>query len=373
MAVAANIWPVLASGAQVGQLDKIKGPVTVTRSDGEKIEGRANLSLMPGDQIETGKGGEVAFTLEDGDNFKLGEEAQVTVDELSGADTEEGQPILRLVLGYLWSKISLRDKQAGAEIHTPTAIVGVRGTEFDTVASIDAASVVTVDEGRVEVSIEKESVLVEKGKMTQVEMDGKPAPPAAAVPRDKRNWQAWRQERGQRLLKNLPKMAPRLQKNSERAAERLQDFSERVNKRADEIQKTVKMARQAMAERDRKKFTKARNQLQAKVPQFRKMAGNFRRATNRVRGLSRLSKRVEGFAAKNKDRYSPEEIAGIDSSLAVISKKRAELKQIFQSTIPNIKQTFEDLREFKRTVGAQRGRQTPPSGRVPPQRRQRGR
>ena len=57
MVVAANIWPVLASGAQVGQLEKIQGPANVTRSDGEKIEGRVNLSLMPGDQIETGKGG----------------------------------------------------------------------------------------------------------------------------------------------------------------------------------------------------------------------------------------------------------------------------------------------------------------------------
>ena len=95
--------------------------------------------------------------------------------------------------------------------------------------------------------------------------------------------------------------------------------------------------------------------------------------SNRVRGISRLSKRVEGLAAKNKGRYSPEEIVDIDSSLAAISEKMAELKQIFQSTIANIKKTFGDLREFKRTVGAQQGRQSPPSGHVPPQRRQRGR
>ncbi|MBW2192697.1 MAG: FecR domain-containing protein [Deltaproteobacteria bacterium] len=34
-------------------------------------------------------------------------------------------------------------------IHTPTAVVGVRGTEFDTVVAEDSSSAIAVDEGSV--------------------------------------------------------------------------------------------------------------------------------------------------------------------------------------------------------------------------------
>ena len=193
---------VSAGDISVGQIQEVKKPVTIVRGDGQKVTAEEKLPLFAGDQILTGKAGSVRFTIENGGEFRLGEEAQASVDELSSRDATESPPKLRLVLGYLWSKIiKIKGGKAAFEVYTPTAIAGIRGTEFETVVSLDAGTVVTVDEGTVEVSNDEGSITVDQGKMTQVELDGKPSTPTAAIPKDQRDWKAWRNKRIKRLFK----------------------------------------------------------------------------------------------------------------------------------------------------------------------------
>jgi len=331
----------------VGEITEISGSVTVTGSDDRKVDGRKGLPLFPGDQLSTEKGGAVAFSLRQGSIFRLGEEAQVSIDELSSPDTEDAQPTLRLALGYLWSKIqSLTGKTTAPILHTPTAVIGVRGTEFDTVVSMDGTSVVAVDEGTVEVEAEDEKALISKGSMTQAEVGAKPSAPVSAIPKDKRNWQAWRKQRVKMLFKNLPRMAPKYRKRFETNVNRFTRFAGRVRESSDRVLQGIENGKQARRERDRRKVGSSVQKLRAQIRKFKEITGKFRRGLNRVRVMGRLSHRIEKFVEQKKDRFTNEQLAAIEPNLRSISQKRTQLKDVARQTIRKIRETSRKLREF---------------------------
>ena len=343
----------------VGKIDKIEGEVTILRTDGKEIAGEVGLSLFPGDQITTGEGGMVWFSLQQGGQFRLGEEAQASIDELSASEEEDDQPTLRLVLGYLWSKIrKLKEKPPSLVLHTPTVIVGVRSTEFDTVVSLDGTSVITVDEGSVEVEAEDEKIILEKGRMAEVEAEVKPAPPIQAIPKEKRDWQAWRKKRIKKLFKNLPQKAPKFRKRFEMAVTLSTKFTSRIKEASDRINEAIEKIRQAKRDKDRKKAVQLMRRLRERVQSFKVMVDKFRRTFNRLRVMGRLSHRVEKFVAKNKEHFSEQDLAVIESNLSIISQKRKQLKEIFQQTVFKIRQTFRELRELKKEIKRKRSTQS---------------
>ena len=82
--------------------------------------------------ILTDESGTIWFTLHQGQQFKLSQDSQMEIDELSDQETEDDRITVRLVLGYLWSKIQKHaGKSKDLRIHTPTVIMGIRGTEFE--------------------------------------------------------------------------------------------------------------------------------------------------------------------------------------------------------------------------------------------------
>ena len=339
----------------IGKVDTIKGPVTVTRSDGREITASEGIAIFAGDRIVTGKGGMVSFSFEKGRQFRLGEEAQISVDELSGRDSEDSQPVLRLALGYLWSRIQkFTGKTQRTVIHTPTAVIGVRGTEFDSVVSLDGTSVVAVDEGSVEVEVEEGKTILDQGKMTRVEVGVKLSVPVQATPKGKRDWQAWRRERVKRLFKNLPRMAPKFRARFERGTDRFTGFTERIQASSARLRTAMEKVRQAKLERNRKKFRTSVQWLKMQAKNFKTMAAKFRHGLNRVRVMGRLSHRIEKFVARNKERFSAGELAAIESNLAVIARKRQSLRNVARQTVSDIRRTFRELKAFREEI--RRGR-----------------
>ncbi|MFH1349818.1 MAG: FecR family protein [Pseudomonadota bacterium] len=340
----------------LGKIDQVKSQVTIQRSDGQELPAKVGVLVYPGDQITTGKEGMLSFSVREGRQFRLGEYAQLSVDELSAAEVEDGQPILRLVLGYLWSKVSkYRGKPFDLGVHTPTAVLGVRGTEFDTVVSLDGTSVITVDEGQVEVEAKDEKILLEKDQMSQVEMAAKPMPPVGAVPREKRDWPAWRKERVKRLFKNLPQMAPRFRGRFEKAVERFRDFNAKMEASSAQLNRSMENVREAKRDRDRQRFVQSVRHLREQIERFKKMIARFRGGLNRVRVMGGFSLRVETFVSRNKERFIPQELSLIQSDLKIIAQKRVELKETAQRTISTIRGTFRGLRELREEIRRERG------------------
>ncbi|MFC1886209.1 FecR domain-containing protein, partial [Thermodesulfobacteriota bacterium] len=246
-------FSVCASEKPVGVIEEVKGSVQITRGDDQTVRGRQGLDLLPGDQVKTGKGSSVRFSLKEGHQFRLEEDAQASIDELTGAEREDNQPVVRLTLGYLWARIQSRHgKTADFELHTPSAVMGVRGTEFDTVVSLDANSVFAVDEGRVEVESEDRPVMLDAGRMSQVEIGKKPSEPTPVIPKEKRNWQAWRKKRAKRFFRSLPRMAPKLRKKFEAAVVRSETGTGRINQKAEQIRLLVAKVRHTKKKGDRR-------------------------------------------------------------------------------------------------------------------------
>lgn len=332
----------------IGKINKIMQPVTVVKSNGQETKGREELSLFAGDRIITGKQGQADFSFHSGSQFWLGKDAEVSIDELYDAEDKKDQPVLMLALGYLRSKIQgMKGKDNKTVLHTPTTVIGVRGTEFDTVVSLDATTTVAVDEGSVEVGSETEKTVVDKEKMVTSDPYQKLFSHMRAIPRKKRDWQAWRKHKADRLLKTLPKRIPKYRMRFERAVSRLTRATSKLDKGLARVRHGMKTARQARTDGDRKKFVRTVRQLKKQAVLFRSVAANFRRGLNHVRVKSKFAHHVRKYISHNKERFSRDELDIIQSELDIISRKTEDLGRVSGEAINNIKKTFKELAEYK--------------------------
>jgi hypothetical protein len=324
--------------------------VDVLSDGGRKTPGRAGLPLFAGDCITTGKGGTVWFTfINNKSRFKLAEHSEISIDELSGIPNAKEQPMLRLVLGYLKAACAKLGKQAsGLVVHTPTAVIGVRGTEFEAVTSMDGTCVILVDEGAVELEVEEERFVIHEGNMADVNIGGETSPPVPAIPKQARDWRAWREKRIENLLASLPDMVPGFCNRFKRAVFRSKRFTIKVKQAAEDVRAAILEVRLALSESSSKKVGQARMRLRQQMPRFRKLVGKFRRAANRVRAMGSLSLRVQQHFTENRARFTPDEIAIIESNLSTISLKRKQLQNLYRSTVFTIRGTFRELRELKK-------------------------
>jgi hypothetical protein len=331
----------------VGRVEKSQGGVSVIREDGKEVKGKPELNLYAGDSITTAKDGAVWFSLSDGARFRLGSDSQMEVDELS-TEAEDDTTHLRLVLGYLWSKIrNIGASRGKFNLHTPTAVMGVRGTEFDAVVSIDASSTVAVDEGVVDVEAEEGKITLQQGKMSEIEFDGNPSPPVEAAPKEKRDWNQWREQKTDRFVRNLPEISPRLRNRFEQALSRTQTFTEKINQDAERLKTLIQEFRDAKREHDRGVFLEARKRLQEHSEQFKRLAGRFRQVSNRMRAMGGISIRMEKFVLENEDRFTEHDLTVIKADLAEISRIRPQMKDNFVRTRRNIKGAFMQLRQLR--------------------------
>ena len=339
-----------AGEAEIARVTDFTGTVTLVKADQSEQLVMDLVPLYPGDTLVTGKDGRVEFTFSRGDLFKLFEDSQITIDELSGRDAQD-QPALRLTLGFLWTRIKVSMAETfRPSFHTPTAVLGIRGTEFETVVSLDAASTVTVDEGAVAVETEKESVVVDAGKATEVEVDEKVARPFAATPREKRDWAKWRAKRKQKLLKTLPQRLPHMRRRFEAAADRFAQFNLKVNEAATMLDSEIETARAAIARRDRRKARRSIKKINTIEKRFRQNSARFRKGLNRLRVAGKHSIRLERFVQNNLNRLPPDKIAGIQADLAAIKLVREQLKDRAQEAVRTIKAMMRKVRVFRQEV-----------------------
>lgn len=339
-----------AGEVEIARVTDFTGTVTLVKADESERLLTDLVPLYPGDTLVTGKDGRVEFTFSRGDLFKLYEDSQITIDELSGREADD-QPALRLTLGFLWTRIKVSLTESfRPSFHTPTAVLGIRGTEFETVVSMDAASTVTVDEGAVAVETEKKSVVVGAGKATEVEVDDKVAPPFTATPREKRDWAKWRAQRQRKLLKTLPQRLPHMRRRFETAAERFGQFNKKVNEVASVLDVEIETARAAIARRDRRQARRSIKKINTIEKRFRQNSARFRKGLNRLRVAGKHSVRLETFVQRNLAQLPADKIGTIQSDLAAIKQTREQLRASVRNAVQNIKAMMRKVRAFRQEV-----------------------
>ncbi len=165
----------------VAEIARIEGCVTVSPSGSDLWQEAAQgQAVYYGDRVRTGAGSWVVLTLSAGGSLTLGARCEVRLDSLVR---------LRLVIGRIWAAVNpALSGSEGFRVETPSAVVGVRGTEFSVCAKEDGLTVVSVSSGLVEVTGEGGTVVVHPGYSTRVRPGAAPTPPEPMGDDERRAW-----------------------------------------------------------------------------------------------------------------------------------------------------------------------------------------
>lgn len=168
------------------EVNYVFGEATVTRRASSLSEVVvAGAILKAGDRIITGARSAVSLLFADKSVLLVGESSEVLFDALS---SYEGIGMLdtriRLQRGRVENRVTpFKRPESRYEIHTPSAVTVVRGTDFRISADTDddlTRSEVT--DGEVEVSAQGESVFVKQGEGTLVKSGEAPSEPRKLLP-----------------------------------------------------------------------------------------------------------------------------------------------------------------------------------------------
>jgi hypothetical protein len=173
-------WPKMTV-AQGATLDRVSGAVEILPANGDTWRlASVGERVEAGDRIRTGALSTARLVFFEGSTTDLMASTEVAVTQVS-ARPEGSDKIIALHqwLGQTYSRVEqLSDRASRFEIETPTAVAGVRGTEFAIVVEGDGTTSVAVIEGLVEVTAQDKTVTVLAGEKTTVQPERPPSNPA---------------------------------------------------------------------------------------------------------------------------------------------------------------------------------------------------
>jgi hypothetical protein len=118
--------------ADVGQIKTAKGQVSVDRN-GQTLPGAVGMLLEPADVLKTGADGSVGVTMRDNSLLSAGPNSILALDRFEfDATTSVGRfdaDLRRGTLAVVSGRIAKQTPQA-MTVRTPSAVLGVRGTDF---------------------------------------------------------------------------------------------------------------------------------------------------------------------------------------------------------------------------------------------------
>jgi hypothetical protein len=121
-----------AAAAEIGQIKVARGQVGVERK-GEVLPGKVGLRLESADVIKTGPDGSVGITMADNSLLSAGPNSILSLERFDfDPASNQGKFDAQLKQGSLAVVSGKMAKQSpdAMTVRTPSAILGVRGTEF---------------------------------------------------------------------------------------------------------------------------------------------------------------------------------------------------------------------------------------------------
>lgn len=120
------------AGEVAGMVKNSKGQVNIER-DGQKIPAAVGTPVQVLDKLRTGADGAVGVTLRDNTLLSAGPNSLLTIDKFAFDTTSQAGNlsigIRRGTLAVASGKIAKQTPES-VDFHTPTSVLGVRGTEF---------------------------------------------------------------------------------------------------------------------------------------------------------------------------------------------------------------------------------------------------
>jgi hypothetical protein len=334
--------PLTAFAFQIeeGVIDEVRGPVTVVSFEGEARRGKAGDFVMSGEAIETGPGGFARVVMADGSVMEVFEKSRTEV--IDSRVYQRSSHALALFMGRVWAGIVGDDEgETSFEVVTPTAVAGVRGTQFSTGVAVDGATRVGVDKGAVTVTTESGEISLEAGKETIVEWDGQ-AGPAKDYLGGEQSWRDWALEHQDKLVRHGDRIVPLIMKEARQSRRKMW----RIKNRGDAIFKRLKNQAERQQRRGRAvKLTPAQQrQLANYIKSLLKALLELYVADQKMMAKYYILKQIHADTIENPDIYSPEFIEVVEE--AVEEAEEIGIEQIHNQNRQVISAYLTALDEF---------------------------
>jgi hypothetical protein len=131
----------------------LDGTATVEEDGADKALALGQV-LGPGDTVKTGENSSLHLALADGSSVALGPNTEMTLKQL-GPGGDGSQSVLQLLRGVLNAMVEKVTPGGKFEVESSNAVAAVKGTDFEVANYSTADTVVTVNEGMVELGDDK--------------------------------------------------------------------------------------------------------------------------------------------------------------------------------------------------------------------------
>lgn len=169
--------PMWAQNATSGQMEKVKGKVSLVRGQAAPALLHNSDAVQVGDEILTDRKSSATLLMPDGSTVQIYPNSHIVLRPGTGNFKE----FLNLLLGNIRVQIEkLSGRPNPKSMTTPTAIIAVRGTIFDVAVNQDGDTQVGVDKGLVSVANllrPEDEVMVKPGYMVSVRHGQRPTTP----------------------------------------------------------------------------------------------------------------------------------------------------------------------------------------------------
>jgi hypothetical protein len=156
----------------LGRITFCSGHVEIKRA--KQTDWRRAVLSLPvyfGDHIRTRKG-QATITYRDKSILKIRSNTHIALNTIISPVENKNSTLL--FFGRIWNKVRKTVvKRRRFEVQTPTAVCGVRGTEFEVASYEDGTMIVRVDTGEVEVNNEIDRSTLTSNQGTQLSFDTK--------------------------------------------------------------------------------------------------------------------------------------------------------------------------------------------------------
>ncbi len=135
---------VQGADAPVGKVVSTKGDATIAHGLDPKKPAAAGDPVFEKDRIKTGTDGEVVVDMNGASKITVGPDSYFKITGTQDKKTE-----LNLFSGQVKCKVNKLEDGSAFTVKTPSAVAGVRGTEFETQLDSQMNTLVAVEEGTV--------------------------------------------------------------------------------------------------------------------------------------------------------------------------------------------------------------------------------
>ncbi|MBF0380142.1 MAG: FecR domain-containing protein [Magnetococcales bacterium] len=154
-----------AGNVLLGTIEKIVGDVRIMSGSDSFSPAMEGQKFYVGDNIQTLTKSRALLVYKDGAEVKLGDETTIIMDQAQDAKGQKPSNITELSHGSMFIAVDPTQKTALFVFRSPTAEVGVRGTEFVAVAE-DDVSTFMLNRGKLDVSGGDSQFIMNAGEMT---------------------------------------------------------------------------------------------------------------------------------------------------------------------------------------------------------------